>query len=187
MIRATIMTQRRSQPEITDEERSLFRSEMDGVAPVRHATRRLPRRRLPSDRPRSTEADEAAVMDELLDDDPEEMDTGEQLYFARAGIQHAVMRRLRRGQYSCQDQLDLHGLFVDVARKRTARFLLESRKAGYRCVRIIHGKGLRSGNRGPVLRNKVTGWLRQRDEVLAYCSARRVDGGTGAVYVLLRR
>lgn len=181
------MTQRRTKPEISDEERSLFRREMDGVAPVTESTRRRPERDLPSDRPHSKEADEAAVMAEMLDDDPEERDTGENLYFARAGVQHSVMRRLGRGNYRCQAELDLHGLFVDVARERVARFLHESREAGYGCVRIIHGKGLRSGNRGPVLRNKLAAWLRRRNEVLAYCSARRVDGGTGAVYVLLRR
>lgn len=181
------MTRRTTKPEISDDERSLFRREVGGVAPVRQASRHRADHELPSTRPHSREADEAAVLTEMLDDDPEEMETGEDLYFARPGIQHGVMRRLRRGQYRCQAQLDLHGLFVDVARERVARFLIDSRDAGYRCVRIVHGKGLRSGNRGPVLRNKVAIWLRRRDEVLAYCSARRVDGGTGAVYVLLRR
>lgn len=181
------MSKRRTKPELSEDERSLFRDQMDGVAPVHQPRRQRADYGLPSAYPRSREADEAAVMDELLDHDPEEMETGEDLYYARAGIQTGVMRRLRRGQYRCQAQLDLHGLFVATARERVAHFLAESRDAGYRCVRIVHGKGLRSGNRGPVLRNKVAVWLRRRDEVLAYCSARRVDGGTGAAYVLLRR
>lgn len=181
------MTGRKDKQQITPEERALFRRQMDGVLPVRAEPRQRPELRLPSARPRSREADDAAVMNELLDADPEEMDTGEHLWFARPGVQHGVMRRLRRGQYRCQAELDLHGLFLDVARQRVAHFLLESRDAGYRCVRIIHGKGLRSGHRGPVLRNNLAAWLRRRDDILAYCSARRVDGGTGAVYVLLRR
>lgn len=180
------MNRRTTRPQITEDERSLFRSEVGRVAPLnRDRVQRT--RTLPSAQPRSRDADEAAVLGELLDGDPEDMDTGEGLYFARPGVQHSVMRRLRRGQYSCQSELDLHGLFVATARQRLPRFLSEARARGCRCVRIVHGKGLRSGHRGPVLRNKVAAWLRQRDEVLAYCSARRVDGGTGAVYVLLRR
>ncbi|MES1944191.1 Smr protein/MutS2 [Salinisphaera sp. PC39] len=173
-------------PPISDEDRELFRDALGDIAPVKPG-RRPPRRAPPPPRPRSTEADEAAVIEELLEGDPEEFETGDELLYRRHGIQHAVMRRLRRGHYRCQAELDLHGLFVDVARREVAAFLAEARDAGYRCVRIVHGKGLRSGNRGPVLKSKLALWLRRRDDVLAYCSARPVDGGTGAVYVLLRR
>jgi DNA-nicking Smr family endonuclease len=85
-----------------------------------------------------------------------------------------------------QDQLDLHGLTVVEARELLIMFLNECRRHDARCVRIIHGKGLRSKNREPVLRNKVASWLMQRDEVLAFCQARRADGGSGAVVVLLK-
>lgn len=180
------MSQRKSDPEVSDTERELFRRELGDVAPLSRSSRYRHEQALPSTRPRSTEADEAAVIAELLDDDPEEAETGEDLSYARPGVQHGVLRRLRRGHYRCQASLDLHGLFVRVAREQVALFLRDSHDAGYRCVRIVHGKGLRSGNRGPVLRTKVAGWLRKRDDVLAFCSARPVDGGTGAVYVLLR-
>lgn len=181
------MKQRPTKHCISKAERTLFRRQMDGVTPAHPVSHHRPERRPPSARPRSRPADEAAIMTEPLNDDAEEMEAGEQLYFARAGVQHGVMRRLRRGKYHCHAQLDLHGLFVDVAREQVARFLLENRDIERRCVRIIHGKGLRSGSRGPILRDKVAVWLRCRDEVLAYCSARPADGGTGAVYVLLRR
>lgn len=174
-------------PRISDAERALFRETLDGVAPIETPARRTPRRRPPSPRPRSTEADEAAVIEELLDTDPESVESGDELYYRHPGVQHAVMRRLRRGHYRCQAELDLHGLFAETARREVAAFLAEARGAGWRCVRIVHGKGLRSGNRGPVLKGRLAGWLRRRREVLAFCSARPVDGGTGAIYVLLRR
>lgn len=181
------MSRDADKPPISDSERSLFRETLGEVAPVKLAGRRTARRRPPSPRPRSTEADEAAVLEELLTDDPEAFDTGEELYYRQPGVQHGVMRRLRRGHYRCQAELDLHGLFVDTARREVVRFLAHAQDSHYRCVRIVHGKGLRSGNRGPVLKTRLAGWLRRRREVLAFCSARRVDGGTGAVYVLLRR
>jgi DNA-nicking Smr family endonuclease len=93
---------------------------------------------------------------------------------------------LRRGEWALQDQLDLHGLTVEEARALLASFLSNSVKRGMRCIRIVHGKGMRSASGEPVLKRKVAGWLAQRDEVLAYVQARQVDGGGGAVMVLLR-
>jgi DNA-nicking Smr family endonuclease len=107
--------------------------------------------------------------------------------YARPGLQRTVMRRLRRGDYRIGAELDLHGMTADAARGELARFLREAIGRELRCVRIIHGKGLGSEGRGPVLKPRVARWLRQRDDVLAYCSARPADGGTGALYVLLRR
>lgn len=178
---------RHNNPGISDAERALFQETLGGVAPIEPPARNAPRRRPPSPRPRSTEADEAAVLEELLDIDPGEIESGEELYYRQPGVQHAVMRRLRRGHYRRQAELDLHGLFADVARREVVRFLAQARDAGWHCVRIVHGKGLRSGNQGPVIKSRLAGWLRQRREVLAFCSARREDGGTGAAYVLLRR
>jgi DNA-nicking Smr family endonuclease len=83
-------------------------------------------------------------------------------------------------------ELDLHGLRADEAKRAIAAFLAEALARGARCVRIVHGKGLRSKGDGPVLKQRLDGWLRRRDDVLAFCSARREHGGTGAVYVLLR-
>ncbi len=113
-------------------------------------------------------------------------ETGEELAYLRPGLQHRVLRRLKRGYYRVAAELDLHGMTAATARHTLTRFLNRCRQRDYRCVRIIHGKGRRSSNRGPILKGKVDRWLRQRAEVLAFCSARPVDGGTGAVYVLLQ-
>ncbi|HEY0799648.1 MAG TPA: Smr/MutS family protein [Steroidobacteraceae bacterium] len=108
------------------------------------------------------------------------------LSFQRAGVRTQVMRRLRRGLYPAEDELDLHGMNQAAARDRLADFIVHSRDSGRRCVRIIHGKGYRSGARGPVLKAAVNLWLRRHTDVKAFTSARAIDGGTGAVYVLLR-
>jgi DNA-nicking Smr family endonuclease len=108
------------------------------------------------------------------------------LSFHRSGVRIDVMRRLRRGLYPVDDELDLHGLTQSAARDQLADFLAHSRDGGLRCVRIIHGKGYRSGARGPVLKIAVNLWLRRHMDVMAFVSARAIDGGAGAVYVLLR-
>lgn len=176
------------QDPVSDEDRALFRSTIGPVSAI-SSNHRAPVSATPSPRPRMREADEAAVMKELLESQPLDPDlaAGDDLVYSRNGIQTSVLRRLRRGQYRCQAEIDLHGMVVRVARQCLADFLQEALDRDYRCVRIIHGKGLRSGPRGPVLKIKVSGWLRQRDEVLAYTSARPVDGGTGALYVLLKK
>jgi DNA-nicking Smr family endonuclease len=108
------------------------------------------------------------------------------LSFRRPGVRTQVVRRLRRGLYPIEDELDLHGLGQAAARDNLAEFIAQSRNAGRRCIRIIHGKGYRSGARGPILKIAVNAWLRRHADVMAFCSARAIDGGTGAVYVLLR-
>jgi DNA-nicking Smr family endonuclease len=115
------------------------------------------------------------------------METGEELFYCRSGLQHNVLRKLRRGHYAVEAELDLHGLRVAEARQALGTFLQNALERGIKTVRIIHGKGNGSLNKQPVLKGKVNHWLRQRAEVLAFCSARPVDGGTGAIYVLLRR
>ena len=105
----------------------------------------------------------------------------------RPGLQHKIVRRLRRGQISMEGTLDLHGNTVAQAHSALNQFLAECRARGVRGIRIIHGKGLGSADGRAVIKTKVDGWLRHRNEVAAFCSARPVDGGTGAVYVLLRR
>jgi len=106
--------------------------------------------------------------------------------FLRKGLASDVLTRLRRGHWSVQGELDLHRLNRDEARDALVDFLNEARANGWRCVRIVHGKGLSSPNREPVLKGKVRQWLAQRDEVLAYCEAPRHAGGSGAVLVLLK-
>lgn len=110
----------------------------------------------------------------------------EALSFQRAGVRIQTLRRLRRGLYPVENELDLHGLSQTAARQQLADFITQSRDAGCRCVRIVHGKGYRSGARGPVLKAAVNLWLRRHLDVMAFVSARGIDGGAGAVYVLLR-
>lgn len=115
------------------------------------------------------------------------MAAGDTLFFARPGLQQRIIRKLRRGQFSIGAELDMHGMIVREARNALTPFLINCRSRGIRCLRIIHGKGLSSRDGKPVLKMQLDHWLRQRLEVVAFCSARRNDGGTGAVYVLLKR
>jgi DNA-nicking Smr family endonuclease len=110
----------------------------------------------------------------------------DELSFRRPGVRTQELRRLRRGLYPIEEELDLHGLSQAAARDNLTEFLVQNRDAGRRCVKIIHGKGYRSGARGPILKIAVNSWLRRHTDVMAFTSARPIDGGTGAVYVLLR-
>lgn len=170
------------------EDEALFRQQVGSVKRLHH-DRVESSRRGPPPIPRSTEADERQVLQDMVSDyfEPYDMETGEEIYYCREGIQQTVMRKLKRGQFRVSAVLDLHGMNVDSARQALAYFLHTARRQNMTCVRIIHGKGNRSRAKGPVLKPKVNHWLRQRDEVLAFCSARPVDGGTGAAYVLLKR
>lgn len=174
---------RRPDPSDT-EDSALFREAVRGVRPLKGGDRHAPHRSPPSPRPRQLEADEQAALQEMRDGPLP--DVGDELSFRSEGIQDAAFRRLRRGAYHSDGELDLHGLRADEAKRAVARFLAECRERDARCVRIIHGKGLRSKGDGPVLKQRLDGWLRNRSDVLAFCSARREHGGTGAVYVLLR-
>ncbi len=166
-----------------------FRTAMRDVKP-------LPQR--PSPQARATPKNRAPIR-KRLPDAGNELDTvmplistaadengAEPLSYRRGGVRDQVMRRLRRGLYPSEDELDLHGLNQAAARDQLAEFIARSRDAGRRCVRIVHGKGYRSGARGPVLKTAVNLWLRRHMDVMAFTSARAIDGGTGAVYVLLR-
>ncbi|MCB1735323.1 MAG: Smr/MutS family protein [Gammaproteobacteria bacterium] len=175
-------------PPLDPDESAAFREAVGEVIPIAHdrvSSRPAP----PPAIARQRQLDEARVMQDALSDDfhPIELETGEELIFARSGLQHSVLRKLRRGQFCVGAELDLHGMTAPIARQHVAHFLNDARHAGIRCVRIIHGKGRGSSNKGPVLKVKLNTWLRQRHDVLAYCSARPQDGGTGAAYVLLKR
>ncbi len=133
--------------------------------------------------------DERAALADSLSDNITwdiETETGEELVYLRDGLSRQILKKLRRGHWVIQDELDLHGLTSVEARALLVEFLNACIRSGARCVRIIHGKGLRSKNREPVLKTKAANWLIQRDEVLAFCQARQVDGGSGAVMVLLK-
>jgi len=169
-------------------DKTLFRKEMQGVKPLKCDKLPLTKPR-PLPIPKQRYLDDALVRKEMLSDNYElaEVETGEELLFIRAGVQHSVLTKLRRGQFSIEAELDLHGMIVRVAGEEIGLFLRECQIRQIRCARIIHGKGHGSWQKMPILKNKLNKWLRQRDEVLAFCSARQVDGGTGAVYVLIKR
>ena len=112
---------------------------------------------------------------------------GDVLSFARAGVQRRTIERLRRGRYEIEADLDLHGRIVADAVAALSRFIEDADHRGIRCVRIVHGKGFGSPSGRPIMKAHVDRWLRNRPEVLAFCSALPPDGGTGALYVLLRR
>lgn len=143
---------------------------------------------MPPPRPLQHLADERAALHESLHGPltlQDRLEGGDEPSFLRPGLAHGVLRDLRRGRWVIQDEIDLHGLNREEARALLATFLAGSLKHGVRCVRIVHGKGLRSGQRGPVIKQTVNALLRRVGAVIAFSSARQVDGGTGAVYVLL--
>ncbi len=132
--------------------------------------------------------DEKAVLKEAISDQFDVgtlLDADELLSFRRPGIGVDVTRKLRRGDWSIQRQIDLHGLRRDDAREALSIFIREAHKHGIRCVRVVHGKGLGSPGKAPVLKNRVHSWLVQKNEVLAFVQAKPADGGGGALVVLL--
>lgn len=168
-------------------ERDLFALTVGAVVPLRRAEE-APARARPAAVARQRERDEAAVMLEAISDefDVESLlDTDDSLSFRRPDIGPEVVRKLRRGVWAIQAQLDLHGLRREEARERLNRFIHDARRAGLRCVRVIHGKGNGSPGREPVLKAKVRTWLVQKREVIAFTQARASEGGNGAVVVLL--
>ena len=172
-----------------EREANLFRNSVGDVTPIK-AAQRVP---LPTPRPlpiaHQRMADDEAALQESLSDEfsiDTLLDVDETLSFARSGIGPDVMRKLRGGGWVTQYQLDLHGLRTDQAREAVGQFIRNSVKRGFRCVRIIHGKGLGSMNKKPVLKSKVRNWLVQKEEVIAFVQARAADGGSGALMVLLK-
>lgn len=174
-------------PKISDEDLRLF---ADAVGPVRqivshpHADLRQP----PAPEPKQFLLDEARVSAEMMSSliDPADIEVGEELSYLKEGHSPHVLRRLKRGQYSIADEIDLHQMTAPVARDAVKEFLDASRRHGRLCVKIIHGKGLRSRAEGPVIKRLVDGMLRRRGDVLAFASAKPAEGGTGAVIVLLK-
>ncbi|MFO1321851.1 MAG: Smr/MutS family protein [Burkholderiales bacterium] len=172
-----------------DDDLDAFREAVKGVAPLKAPLRVEVLRPRPAPVPvQSLLEDRAVLADSLADplDADAPLDIGEELTYRREGIPAQALRKLRRGEWSIQGDLDLHHQTVDEARALLVDFLNRCVKRGVRCVRIVHGKGYRSAGGHPVLKGKVAHWLRQRDEVLAYVQARAEDGGGGALLVLLR-
>lgn len=173
-----------------DTDLELFRAAMRSVQPLKVDEPPDIDSPRPAPVPLQRLADDRAVLRELLlpadGISVPDNENGEELTFLRPGLRRQVLRRLRRGHYRIAAELDLHGMTVATARGALTHFLTDCRRHDHQCVRIVHGKGRRSSNRGPILKGKVDRWLRLRAEVLAFCSARPVDGGTGAIYVLLQ-
>ena len=168
----------------SDEDAALFRREMAGTKPLKDPGRAPPPPRA-KPRARFTREDEKAVLRESLETELSDLQSGDSLRWSRPHVGRRTMRKLARGSYAVQSEIDLHGLTADEAREALRQFLEDAGLRGFTCVRVVHGKGLGSGARGPVLKRKVDSWLRRWDSVLAFVSTRQVDGGTGAVYVLL--
>lgn len=170
-------------------ERQLFARAIGPTQPLRPHGRVVHAPAPVAPEPLQRQRDEQAVLREALSDefDPSTLlHVDEHLSFRRPGVGADVTAKLRRGHWAVQRQIDLHGLRVDEAREALAAFLRESHKAGLRCLRVVHGKGLGSPGRTPVLKGKVHGWLIQKKEVLAFVQAKPLEGGAGALLVLLR-
>jgi len=176
-------------PRVSDDDAALFRAAVGDAVPLRAAARHRGARQSAPAVPVQSLLDEHAALAESrageIDVDAA-LETGEEASFVRDGLSRQVLRKLRRGYWVVQGELDLHGLTRAEAHAAVAGFLREALRRARRCVRIVHGKGRGSKNRAPVLKSKVRGWLAQREEVLAFCQAPATQGGSGALLVLLR-
>jgi len=171
------------------EEIALFRATVADATPLKPSNRVHHGKPLPPPRAKQHLADEQAALRESLHGAiglQDRLEGGDEPSYLRAGLASSVLRDLRRGRWVVQDEIDLHGQTREEARLLLAQFIADALQDGVRCVRVVHGKGLRSPGRQAVLRQLVRGWLMQKNEVLAYCQARPQDGGEGALIALLR-
>jgi len=173
---------------VSDDDMALFR-EAVGVVRTVENDRIEDTKRAPVPRIRKSEQDDRSVMDSLLDDLSESdlLETGEHLSYTQPGVQRSVLRKLKSGKYSIQSEIDLHGLTINEARIELSDFLKAAQERRHLCIRVIHGKGRKNASKSPRLKPAVNQWLQRNKKVLAFCSARLNDGGTGAVYVLLKK
>lgn len=174
-------------PKPEEQDRALFREAIRGVKPLQNAPRVSGDAPRPRARARVRHPQPLPLLEEfpLASGSDVELAAGDASSFARPGISATTLRKLRRGQYRIQARLDLHGLTVAEAKGQLREFLSTALRRNARCLHIVHGKGLRSGPQGPVLRQLVNAALRGTAAVRAFASARPADGGTGALYVLL--
>lgn len=167
---------------------ALFRKAVGDAEPLSDKKRHQAKPPRPSPKAIQRRRDERSVLHESLEDIPDgaDVETGEELSFRRDGVDPRVFKKMRSGRISAREEIDLHGLRKDEAKAHLREFINYAVSKGCRCVRVVHGKGLGSGPGGPVLKHGVNNWLRNWDEVLAFCSATPANGGTGAIYVLLK-
>ena len=169
-------------------ERELFARAVGVVKPLSHKERHIPTPQAVPPLPLQRQKDEQAVLKDALSDEFDVstlLDTDEALSFKRSGIGPDVVRKLRKGDWTIQREIDLHGLRTDEARLALAEFIRECHRQGVRCVRVVHGKGLGSPGKTPVLKSRVHSWLVQKNQVLAFVQATPPQGGAGALVVLL--
>jgi len=181
------MKSRDSMHASSDDEASLFRDAVRDVEPLIAPDKVVYSRKLPRPIIKHTLRDKLSAPDYCFSDHVlPEMQAGDEWSFLRPGLSCQTLRRLRRNYWKINAQLDLHGFARDEARQELGIFINTCNKRGFRCVQVIHGKGLNSKNREPVLKTMVGGWLAQHNGVLAFCQAKPADGGSGAVLVLLK-
>lgn len=173
---------------LAEQEKRVFEISVGPVTRLKDSRRVLLTRALPEPEPRQRVLDEQQALAQALSDDFDVdslLETDETLSFRRPEVSPEVVRKLRRGHWALQGQIDLHGLRRDQAREALGQFIHDSARRGLRCVRVVHGKGNGSPGREPVLKARVRRWLVQKNEVLAFVQARASDGGNGALMVLL--
>lgn len=173
----------------TEAEKNLFQRAAGAVKPISQPRRVHLAPEQPPPIPVQQQLDEQRVLRESISDEFDAstlLDVDDAMSFRRPGIGTDVTRKLRKGDWSIQKEIDLHGLRREDAREALAAFIREAHKQGIRCVRVVHGKGLGSPGKAPVLKAKVQGWLIQKNEVLAFVQARADEGGAGALVVLLK-
>jgi len=169
-------------------ERNLFTRAVGQVQPIAAKPRVQVNIPAPVPRRLQQDIDDAAALQESMSDEFDVstlLDVDDQMSFRRPGIGTDVTRKLRKGEWSIQGQIDLHGLRSDEARNAVGQFIRDAKRMGWRCVRVVHGKGLGSPGKEPVLKSKVQRWLVQKSEVIAFVQAKPSDGGAGALVVLL--
>ncbi len=172
-----------------ENENKLFSEAVKDARPLPNNNRAIHSVKKPKPIPKQFLRDEQQALVDSLSDHyipAYELETGEEMLYLRNGHSPDILRKLRRGKWVVQANMDLHGLISDEARLYVASFIGDCKKRGIRCIRIVHGKGLGSRNREPILKQKLRGWLMQKDEVIAYAQAKPEDGGSGAVIVLLK-
>ena len=170
-------------------QRNLFQAAVGKIQPLAHTERANLRPAPPAARPLQLEKDEAAALQEALSDEVDItslLDTDAQLSFRRQGVGPDVPQNLRKGKWAIQRQIDLHGLRSDDAREALSAFIRTAHAHGIRCIRVVHGKGLGSPGKTPVLKDKVHRWLVQKEDVIAFVQAPPAQGGAGALLVLLK-
>jgi len=184
-----LLKDRQAKKKLSKADKEAFALAVDDVKPLKKSDQVI----LPKPKPKAkaifTREDEKRVLEEAIESDIQEAEyqSGAVIAYSQPGVQKSILRKLRRGDFSIQKECDLHGMIASDAKKHLQEFLLFCQKENLRCVRIIHGKGMRSGHTGPVIKPMVNRVLRKLDSVIAFHSAKREAGGTGAVVVLLKR